>query len=207
MGEFNDEVCLSRMGFFLCESIQSSKWCIRSPKVKGFEKVFRDWEICSTRKECIPVRCVPAARWPYAGVCFPGRVVSALGGVSAQGGVCSWGCVWSWGGVCSLEGVCSWGCLLWGGCLLLGCLLLGGVSALGGCLLPGGGIPAWTEADTSPLWTESHTPVKTLPWPNFVAAGNDTNRNVLAFSFPRNVHYFEALPRKCFSMSSCNSRY
>ena len=35
----------------------------------------------------------------------------------------------------------------------------------------GGGIPACTEADP-PLWTESQTPVKTLPWPNFVAAGN-----------------------------------
>ena len=56
----------------------------------------------------------------------------------------------------------------------------GGVSALGGfawgCLLPGGlsapgggGIPACTEANT-PLWTESQMPVKTLPWPNFVAA-------------------------------------
>ena len=26
--------------------------------------------------------------------------------------------------------------------------------------------------NTPPLWTESQTPVKTLPWPNFVAAGN-----------------------------------
>ena len=58
-----------------------------------------------------------------------------------------------------------------------------GVSAPGGCLPPGdggvcsqgmsalGGIPACTEADTPPL-TESQMPVKTLPWPNFVAAGN-----------------------------------
>ena len=30
------------------------------------------------KQECIPVGCVPAARWPYAGVCFPG------------GGVWSW---------------------------------------------------------------------------------------------------------------------
>ena len=59
-----------------------------------------------------------------------------------------------------------------GGLFLGGCLLPGGVSALGGCLLPGGMcIPACTEADT-PLLTESQTPVKTLPWPNFVVAGN-----------------------------------
>ena len=34
----------------------------------------------------------------------------------------------------------------------------GGVSALGG---GGGGIPACTEADPTPLWTESQTQVKT----------------------------------------------
>ena len=49
-----------------------------------------------------------------------------------------------------------------------GGLLPGGVSAPGG-----GGIPACTEADPPPVWTESQTPVKTLPWPNFVAAGNN----------------------------------
>ena len=61
-----------------------------------------------------------------------------------------------------------------------GCLLPGGLSAwgVGECLLPGGsppggcGIPACTEADP-PLWTESQTPVKTLPWPNFVVAGKN----------------------------------
>ena len=39
---------------------------------------------------------------------------------------------------------------------------------------PGGGagIPACTETDP-PLWTESQMPVKTLPWPNFVAAGKN----------------------------------
>ena len=71
-----------------------------------------------------------------------------------------------------------WILLLGGGvCSQGGCLLLGGVvSAPGECLLPGGGsapggcIPACTEADT-PLLTESQTPVKTLPWNNFVGAG------------------------------------
>ena len=72
----------------------------------------------------------------------------------------------------TLVGACSWGVSAPGGMSAPGgCLLLGGVSALGGSA-PGGCIPACTEADT-PLWTESQTPVKTLPWPNFVAAGND----------------------------------
>ena len=89
----------------------------------------------------------------------PGVVVSALGcvcllqGVSALGGVCSWGDVSSQG-VSAPEGVSAPG---------------DRVSAPGG----GCGIPACTEADTPP-WTESQTPVKTLPWPNFVAAGNNT---------------------------------
>ena len=56
--------------------------------------------------------------------------------------------------------------MLCGGVSVLGeCLLLGGVSA------PWGGIPVCTEADT-PLLTESQTPEKTLPCPNFVAGGN-----------------------------------
>ena len=42
----------------------------------------------------------------------------------------------------------------------------GGMSGRGGC-----DIPACTEAEP-PLLTESQTPVKTLPWPNFVAASN-----------------------------------
>ena len=37
-------------------------------------------------QECIPVGCVPAAYWPYAGVCFSGSVCSRVGWVSAPGG-------------------------------------------------------------------------------------------------------------------------
>ena len=55
-----------------------------------------------------------------------------------------------------------------GGCPLRG-YLLWGVS-----VPVGGGIPACTEAHPSPLWTESQMPIKTLPWPNFVAAGNNS---------------------------------
>ena len=66
----------------------------------------------------------------------------------------------------------------WGGLLLGGCLILGGVSdswgclLQGGCLLLGGVVSQHTLRQTPPPWTESQTPVKTLPWPNFVAASN-----------------------------------
>ena len=79
-----------------------------------------------------------------------------------------------------------WGCLPGGVCLPGGCLpregclpggvCPGGVSARGcvwpGMCLPGGMcIPACTEAETLPLWTEWQTGVKTLPCHNFVADG------------------------------------
>ena len=56
-----------------------------------------------------------------------------------------------------------------------------GVLGPGGCLLregwcawSGGGLASQHALrQTPPLWTESQTPVKTLPWPNFVAAGNE----------------------------------
>ena len=92
--------------------------------------------------------------------------------------------VWAWRGVppswgVSLEGVPlgvppSWGspwrgCLLLGGSLWRGCLPLGGSPwrgclLLGGVSLAGGWYPSmhWGRP---PLWTESHTAVKTLPWP------------------------------------------
>ena len=66
------------------------------------------------------------------------------------------GGVWS-GGVSAPGGVPSPGVCAWSG----------GVPGLGGS-----GIPACTEADPPTPWTESQTPVKTLPWPNFVVAGN-----------------------------------
>ena len=96
------------------------------------------------------------------------------------------------GGVCSQGGlVRSRGSAL-GGSGPGGCLLLGG-SALGGSLVPGGwgalvqsrGVCSWGGSaprgvsqhalrQNPPLWTESQTPVKTLPWPNYVAAGKYT---------------------------------
>ena len=79
-----------------------------------------------SKQECIPVGCVPAARRPYAGVCFPG-----------EGGGCllRWGVVWCWGGVCS-GGMGGSGA--GGGVSALGGLSVPRGICSGGCLLPGG---------------------------------------------------------------------
>ena len=117
---------------------------------------------------------VSAPQGGLGGCLVQGVVCLVWGGVSAPGG--GW-CAWS-------EGVV---CLVWGGCLLPGGGVpgpgLGGVcwggggnawSRGGGCLLRGGLASQHALRQTpSPLWTESQTPVKTLPWPNFVAAGKD----------------------------------
>ena len=67
---------------------------------------------------------------------------------------------WGWG-VSLPGGFPCWGVLPAGGSPCPGVYLLGGVSLLGRLSLP-----------ETPPWAESQTPVKTLPWPNFVAAGN-----------------------------------
>ena len=88
------------------------------------------------KQECIPVGCVPAARWPYAGVCCRGGLLR---------GVCSGGCP-LWGGCLLQGGVYSGGCLLpgvsaLGGVCSGGCLLRGVVSAPGGCVCSWGVLP------------------------------------------------------------------
>ena len=88
--------------------------------------------------------------WSRGGLPGPGWGDGSLvpGGLPGPGGG-----LWSWG-VCLVRGVC----LVWGGCL------------------PGPGGLASQHAlrqTIPPLWTESETPVKTLPWPNFVAAGKN----------------------------------
>ena len=65
------------------------------------------------------------------------------------------------------EGVCS------GGCLLLGVSGPRGVF-FGGPAPRGGWYSSMHWGRPHPLWTESQTPVKTLPWPNFVAAGKNS---------------------------------
>ena len=101
----------------------------------------------STKRDCIPVGCIPPARSPYLPACYAGKGGVCSGMVSALGGVCSGELVSSQGYL--LLGVCCWvECLLQGGCLLPGVclfqgdsapegLLPGGVSTLGGCLFQG----------------------------------------------------------------------
>ena len=121
-------------------------------------------------------------------------VYLVLGGVLSPRGCLVQGClVWGVSGLAGLVpgDVWSGGCLLLdvsapGGCLLggmsapRGCLLWGeGVSAPGGSAprgrvsAPGGVVSQHALRQTPPLWTESQTPVKTLPWLNFVAAGKN----------------------------------
>ena len=73
------------------------------------------------KQECIPVGCVPAARWPYAAVCFPGGGGGLVPGGLVLGGVWSGG---GGGGVVSAPG---------------GCLVQGGVSAPQGVWSEGSG--------------------------------------------------------------------
>ena len=78
------------------------------------------------KQECIPVGCVPAARSPYAGVCFQGGVSGPGGCVWSQGGVSGPGEMCLVLGVCGPGGVWSGGCLVWGGgCLFWGCVVWG----------------------------------------------------------------------------------
>ena len=105
-----------------------------------------------------------------------------LGGLIQGGGS---GCVWVWwvsgpGGVWSQRG---W-CLVLGGLIQRGCLA-GGSDPGRGARLGGGvwfqGVSASVHAGIPPPGTRHpppreqnswHTPMKILPWPNFVAAGN-----------------------------------
>ena len=131
----------------------------------------------NAKQDCIPVGCVPPARWPYlgGGCTCPGGV-PARGGVPVQGG-CPGG-VPAWGvylggtcpGGCTWGGVPAWGVYLPGGCTCPGgylpregVYLPGGVPAQGGCTCQGG-----VPARYSPPWTEWQTGVKILPCPNFV---------------------------------------
>ena len=112
------------------------------------------------RQECIAVGCVPAARWPYAGVCFRGEG-------EGRGVVCS-------GGWCLLPG----GLLQGGG----GWSATGGWSApRGWCLLPGGSALGGCLPQTCPPPCEQNNKQvqKYYLGHNFVAAGN--NCGVLEF--------------------------
>ena len=83
------------------------------------------------KQKCIPVGCVPAARWPYARVSFTGGrgVYLFLGSVLSPGvylgtgGACLPGGCLPGRGVClPLRGECLPGGLTWGGGVCWGCV-------------------------------------------------------------------------------------
>ena len=127
-------------------------------------KLNGDLEKIKCTRMHFPVGCVPAARWPYAGVCFPG-------GLSAPGGVWSGGClllgVWSGGGVCS--GGSGPGRPALGGSGLGGCLLLGGWGVWSGGVCsrgsaPGGrGVCSWGAGVCSRVGISQHALRQTPP--------------------------------------------
>ena len=68
----------------------------------------------------------------------------------------------------------------WGVAATRGCLVLGGPGLGGGAVSQHAG-----EAEQPPCELESYTPVKTLPWPNFIAAGNcSIFRTDVPFGYP-----------------------
>ena len=101
---------------------------------------------------------------------------ASRGGAWSRGDVCSRGCL-VWGGVCSQGG-----CLVWGeGLGVVGCLVWRGCLLPGGCVSGPGGYPSmhWGRHPSPPV--DRHTLVKTLPWPNFVAAGNNYEHTLRTF--------------------------
>ena len=100
-------------------------------------------------QECIPVGCVPPACCPYLPACTaPGGVCSGWGGSAPRRGR---------GGVFSRGGVCS----------------QGGVSARGG-----GDQLALSQTRPPCEQNSSHTLLKILPCPNFVAGSkNEFKKN------------------------------
>ena len=142
---------------FGCKTInfESPKIKIET-KTKNFQRHPQNWT-----QECIPVGCVPATRWPYAAVCFPGGGSPWSGGVSLVPGGLSLvpgGFSLVPGGVLpGPRGDSPWS---QGGFSLVP----GGFSLAGGVLPgPGGGSPYWRP----PPWTEWQKGVKILPWPQF----------------------------------------
>ena len=102
------------------------------------------------KQDCIPVGCVPPARWPYLSAC------SVPGGL-CPGGSLSWG-VSVPGGLCP-RGVSAGGVSVPGGSLSRGGVCLGGVC-------PGGHVACKACWDTPPCEQNSwQTPMKILPCP------------------------------------------
>ena len=160
------------------------------------------------KQECIPVGCVPAARWLYAGVCFRGGMQKIKSekkskGVSGPGGVCL-----LWGGYLVLGGLVPGGCLVSrGGCLVPrgGCLVRG-VSALGGvwsqgCLVSGvsglGGVWSQGVCVSGPGGgVSSGAGCKHYPPATSLTRGNKSNQSIHYMVWLRVKNWVRIIPKK-----------
>ena len=122
---------------------------------------------------------------PGVCVCLFGRVSAPRGGVPGAGGFMLLGGVPGPGGCLVQGGAWSGGSAPEGVCLVRGGVCSGGCAWSGGCLLWGGlaSQHALRQTPSPPPRTESQTPVKTLLWPNFVAAGNNNFVSFGSFYF------------------------
>ena len=105
-----------------------------------------------------------------------GWLVWGVGGSAPGGGA------WSWVGVV---------CLVQGGVCSQRMPGPGGVSGLGGWCAWSGGVSQHALRQTPLPPVDRHTLVKTLPWPNFVAAGKNrrTKKRVTATGFISYVEF------------------
>ena len=129
-------LCIFEANAYILElKEKKNAWiCVGTGNVGLFNFHFQRYQIFGTlsacaksslQQECIPVGCVPAARRPYGGVCFPEGGSPWSGGVSL---------VW---GVCLVRGGSTWSggfSLVWGG------LPGPGGSPWSGGVLPAGGV-------------------------------------------------------------------
>ena len=147
----------------------------------------------------------------------PGGVYLVLGGVPGPGDVPGHGSVPGpreggvpgpgEGGVPGLGG-CTWSgglYLVWGVYLVRGGTWSGGCTWSGGvCQVhpPGTRYTPRDQTRYTPPWTESQTPVKTLPWPNFVAAGKKPfHFSNFAIFVPCSSFDTVVIRNKCLGMS------
>ena len=92
-----------------------------------------------------------------------GRSLSVCCSLLPGGGAWSGGVCLFQGGLPVLGGICSWGGVCSGG----------RVPGPGGCVRSGGVSQHALRQTPPPPHVDRHTLVKTLHWPNFVAAGNN----------------------------------
>ena len=159
--------------FISCQAALDSKLLLQVKLFPLFKKIMHSSRMRTGRSLTVCWRLLPGG----GGVPSPGGVCSGGGGgVPGLGGVCSGGVSAPRGVVCLVRGgVCSGGvCLVWGVSAPRG----GGVPGQEGVVcMVGGGLAsqhALRQTPCPPTVDRITDACKTLPWPNFVAAGKNT---------------------------------